>query len=97
MSNRPNINYITGGRLWARGWNRYEGPTMSCLISMLIILTVLGIAAGLVISVLNQFSLELAVATIFVICLIAIFIGIVVAKLVTPLIWDYWHMRDQER
>lgn len=96
MSERTRINYITQGRRWARGWNRYEARTMPWLFAILIVAVGLGIVAGIIVGVVSNFSPLLMLLTIIGVGLIALLVGVAIAKMVIPFIWDTMLTKDLE-
>ena len=96
MSDPSGFNYITRGRRWARGWNRYEARTMNWLLGILIISTILGLIAGFVLGTWLQLSLWLILLTVIVVGFGALLIGIAIAKAVIPFTWDTMLTRELE-
>lgn len=96
MSDPTGFNYITRGRRWARGWNRYEARTMNWLFGILTVSTILGLIAGLVIGIRLQFSPWPILLTVVILGLVALLIGIAIAKTVIPFIWDTMLTKELE-
>ena len=96
MSDQSGFNYITRGRRWARGWNRYEARTMNWLFGILIIPTVLGLIAGLVVGTRLQFLPWLIILTVVVVGSVALLIGVAVAKAIIPFVWETMLTKELE-
>lgn len=94
----PNVSqFILAGRNWARGWNQYEAKTMRWLVAILTIMLFLGFAVGLVFSIDLSLPWYLAVPVILLLCFFMLFLGIVLARIVTPFIWDALLTQGLER
>lgn len=85
---KQSTSYITQGRRWARGWNRFEARTMNWLFGILFSAVVMGIATGVVIGIVLSFPWQLTLVTAVMIGLVALLLGVVVAKIVVPFIWE---------
>ena len=96
MSDPSGFNYITRGRRWARGWNRYEARTMNWLFGILIIPTALGLVAGLVVGNRFQFLPWLILLTVIVVGSVALLIGVAAAKAIIPFIWETMLTKELE-
>ncbi len=88
MSEQTGINYITSGRRWARGWNRFEAETMRWLFGILIVSVFLGVVLGAIAVVFLSPPLWLSLVLVLALIILMLLVGIGLAKAVIPFIWD---------
>ena len=88
------ILYVTSGRLWARGWNRYEAKTVKWLLAILVGAVVLGILAGVILGVLTELPLLASILIALLCAVVGLLIGIAMAKAVIPFVWDSMLTKD---
>jgi len=96
MDEQHRLNYITRGKRWARGWNKYEARTMSWLRGILIAALVLGVVAGISVGIMSDFSPLLMLLAIVGVGLVALIVGVAIAKVVIPFIWETMLTKDLE-
>lgn len=97
MDKAPKIKYSIRGRLWARGWNRYEAATMNRLFGILIFMAVIGAVAGVLGGLWLELSLGLVILLMLSASIVALVIGIVIARAVIPFLWEVILTRDLEK
>lgn len=88
------INYVTAGRLWARGWNKYEARTVNWLIAILVGAVILGILAGIIFGMLLDLPLLASILIALFCMVVSLLIGIFIAKAVIPFVWDSLLTKD---
>ena len=95
MKDEP-ASYVLTGRSWARGWNRYESMTMNWLIGILALPPILGLALSVFLAVKLSLSWFTAAIVIFIVGLLMLFVGIVLARTIVPFVWDSLLTKDLE-
>ncbi len=93
---KTTTDYILSGRIWARGWNRYEAKTMNLLIGILVLALVLGFVIGILLSLQLSPSWLLSLVIVLLSGVGMLFVGIVLARAVVPFVWDTLLTKDLE-
>lgn len=89
MSNSSNINYITDGPRYGRGWNKFEPATIKWLIGILVVAALIGGFLGLLMGLWLQWSALTVILLVFIGAGIFLMMGSALAKgAVIPFIWE---------
>ncbi len=97
MSEKEHYTYATSGRLWARGWTKYEARTMGWIMGIFIGSIVLGFAVSLFLGLWQGLAIGWSVLIFLAVAIVSLLIGVAIARATVPLIWQGQLMKALEK
>lgn len=97
MSEKEHYTYATSGRLWARGWTKYEARTMGWIMGIFVGSILFGFAVSIFLGLWQGLAIGWSVLIFLAVAIGSLFVGVIIARAIIPLIWQGQLMKALEQ
>lgn len=97
MSEKEHYTYATSGRLWARGWTKYEARTMGWIMLIFIGSILFGLVVSASLGIWQNLAVGWSILIFFAVLITSMIIGVGIARAIIPLVWQGQLMKALEK